>query len=130
MKNIFILLSHKITPEQEKEIYEDLKCKNIFYLSEDLQKIWSNINPEGGLPLDKISEIVQLLNKESKEGDYILVQGDVGAVFYIVDWCFKNDRIPIYATTKRIFQEEKLPDGSIRNTHIFKHENFRKFVQF
>jgi len=130
MKNIFILLSHKITPEQEKEIYEDLKCKNIFYLSEDLQKIWSNINPEDELPLDNINEIIRFLDRESKEGDYILVQGDVGAVFYTVDWCLMTSRIPVYATTKRIFQEEKLPDGSIRNTHIFKHENFRQYVKF
>jgi len=130
MKHIYILLSHKLTPEQEKEIFDSLKCKTIHFLDDCFQKIWSNISPEGELPVDKINEIIQFLNRESKEGDYIVVQGDSGAVFYLVDWCFKNDRIPIYATTKRIFQEEKLPDGSIKNIHTFKHENFRKYVQY
>ena len=60
--------------------------------------------------------------------DYILIQGDFGATYFLVDYCKKrNYAIPIYATTERKSVEEVQEDGSIKTQRIFKHKRFRLY---
>ena len=127
MKKIFLLFSHKLTNEQIQELKGRFKIEKIINLSSDLQSLWSNFPPENNFPKKIADKFIEYLQNNSQKEDFVLVQGEFGLVFYIVDWCLKNNRIPIYSTTKRIFKEENQPDGSIKNIHIFKHVNFRKY---
>ena len=62
-----------------------------------------------------------------KKGDYILIQGDFGACFLMVQFAFEKGFIPIYSTTEREAVETHGEDGSVSLTHRFKHRIFRRY---
>ena len=128
MPNLHLFFSHTLTPEQVKDAHEKLGCKNIISLPDDLQKKWQQIPPEGEIDDFIIKPFIEYLSQETEVVDYVLVQGEFGMSFIIVNWCLKNNRIPIYATTKRVIIEEKQADGSVKKTNIFKHIQFRRYV--
>ena len=101
--------------------------ENINYPPENIQKIWANIDPEGELNIDNLDTILNWLNDSMKKHDYICIQGEFGAAFYVVEYCFKKGFTPVYATSKRIYEESKSKDGSVTRKHIFKHVTFRKY---
>ena len=130
MKKLFLLFSHEITDEQLKDAKKNMGIDDIVNMPEELKKNWKSISPKGELNLKKIEPVLKWLKKESSKGDYVLVQGEYGVTFYIVGFCFKNNLIPIYATSKRVYKEDKNQDGSVVRKHIFKHVNFRKYEKF
>jgi len=67
------------------------------------------------------------LRKTGKTGDFVLIQGEFGATYFTVDFCFQNNLIPIYATSKREYREEPQQDGSVVRVHRFKHVQFREY---
>jgi len=130
MPNLFLLFSHTLTPEQEHEIEKKLKVGFIAPLPKDLQKIWSNIKPKGELDIKSLDEITSWLENFATKDDFVLIQGEFGATVYLVNFCFDAGLIPIYATTKRIYEETKKEDGTIERKHIFKHVNFRRYMRW
>jgi len=69
-----------------------------------LQKIWSNITAGQGYCCYH-KEFKVYLEASASRGDYILIQGDLGMVFSLVNWCLRRGMIPIYSTTKRTVME-------------------------
>ncbi len=130
MKTLFLIFSHKLTIEQQKEAKNGLKIEKIVYLPENLQKIWSNIEAKDELKTEKLKEITKWLEKTAQKEDYILIQGEFGATFFLVDFCFQSNLIPIYATSKRIYEEKINDDGTVERKHIFKHVNFRRYRKY
>ncbi len=126
--NLLVIMSHSLSDTQMEEAKEVLKVNCIKTLPSPLQQIWSNIDPEGELPIDVLEPIKDWILKESEKKDYVLVQGEFGATFYIVDYCFNVDRIPIYATTKREVEEKVEGDKTI-TYRTFKHVNFRRYIR-
>jgi hypothetical protein len=57
----------------------------------------------------------------------VLIQGDFGATFLMVNFAFEKGLIPIHSTTEREATEELQPDGSVRLSHRFLHKRFRKY---
>ena len=127
VKQVFLLFSHQLTPPQIEELENKFGVDKIVYLPEELQNIWSNIPPE--LPTIKthLQDVLSWLKENSNPGDLVLVQGEVGAVFIVVNFCIKEGLNPIYATTKREVSEEKLDDGTIQVNRKFSHVRFRQF---
>ena len=126
--NLLVIMSHKLSGLQIREAKEVLKVKEIKTLPSPLQETWSNIDPEGELKTEILKPIKAWILEESEEKDYVLVQGEFGATFYIVDYCLNIDTIPIYATTKR--QVEERVEGNKTITYrTFKHVNFRKYIR-
>lgn len=130
MPNLFLLFSHTLTPEQEREIEKKLKVGFITPLPTDIQKIWSNIKPKGDLDIKSLDLITDWLEDFATMGDFVLIQGEFGATHYLVDFCFDAGLIPIYATTKRDYEEKTNSDGTVERKHIFKHVNFRRYVKW
>ena len=124
--NFYLFFSHSLTETQIKEIKTIFKCSKIIPLPSNLQELWSNIRPEGNLA-SILTKFQNYLGTNSKAGDYVLVEGDFGATFAIVDWCIANGRIPVYATTERIAEEERKKNGTVKLVHTFKHVMFRKY---
>jgi len=127
---LFLLFSHKLTDEQIDEAEDKLDVSEIKYLPENLQKLWSMVSPEGELSLERLRKITDWIVKNSEKNDFILIQGEYGSTFYIVDFCFNTGLIPIYSTSERVYSEKTNGDGSIKREHIFKHVNFRKYKRF
>jgi len=127
MRQVFLLFSHRLTPQQLDELKDKYKVDKIVYLPTELQHIWSNIPPE--LPSIKhhLQDLLNWLKQNSSPGDLVLVQGEFGAVFILVSFCMKEGLVPIYATTKREVSEKNLDDGTVQVNRKFSHVRFREF---
>ena len=123
---MYLLFSHKLTDEQIKDAKNSLGIGEFIYLPKSLQNVWSNIPAE----LETLDEILihikNFLNK-AKKGDYVLVQGDFGAVYQMVNFAKSLGLIPIYATTKRESVELKI-DNKVVKKSIFRHIRFREYL--
>ena len=125
---MFLFFSHKLTPEQIKDAKENLGIEEFIYLPENLQKKFSNVPPE----IDNIKEysedFINFLKENSSNKDYVLIQGDFGVVFWVVEYCKKNNLKAVYSTTKRVVREEKI-GGKIVKISEFKHIKFRFYFK-
>ncbi|SHK20632.1 hypothetical protein SAMN02745227_01781 [Anaerobranca californiensis DSM 14826] len=121
-----VILSHKLTDEQVEELQIRFNVKEILYLPDELQRIWSNIDPLGELPIEKLQKILDWIEGEKGEEIVVIAQGDFGATCYIVDYCFKKGYKALYATSKRQVKEE-IVNGEVITTRVFKHVNFRLY---
>ena len=127
MPTLHLLFSHNLTDPQENEAKEILKCDSIKPLPFELLQLWKQIPPEGEIDKNLLCKFKNYLHTESLEDDFVLVQGDFGVAFNIVNWCLQNNRIPVYATTNRIAKEIKNQDGSIKKINVFQHIQFRRY---
>ena len=123
---MFLFFSHKLTEEQIKDAKENLGVKEFIYLPKDLQEKFSNVPPE----IDNIKEysldFIEFLKKNVSKEDYVLIQGDFGIVFWLVEYCKENNLKAVYSTTKRISKEKNI-DGKVVKISEFKHIKFRKY---
>jgi len=122
---MYLLFSHTLTDSQIDDAKSTLKVDKFIYLPKNLQKIWSEIPPE----LDSLDEYLNKIKhfiKSANKGDYVLIQGDFGAVYHMVNFAKELGLIPIYATTKRESIELKQGNKIIKKS-IFKHIKFRKY---
>ena len=127
-KSIFLLFSHKLTDSQ----IEELKSKSIasfVYLPGSLQALWSNVPPDLKGLREYLKPIIEWLKANARKGDWVLVQGDFGAVFTVVDFCFRNGLVPVYATTNRVAIEKFSGNGSLKLSH-FEHVMFRRYERW
>ncbi|HEY8542383.1 MAG TPA: CRISPR-associated protein Csx20 [Pseudothermotoga sp.] len=130
MNKLFLIFNHKLTEEQQNDIFSNLKVSEVINLPPELSNFWSNIPPDIDLNHEIFTELEDFLlqNKDPKVNNYCLIQGDFGATVYMVYWCYKNGFIPIYATTKRVSKEIRKEDGTVEVIKIFKHERFRRYI--
>ncbi len=97
-------------------------------LPEHLQARWSNVPPHLESIDDHLRPILDWLGEQTQPGDYVLVQGDFGAVYLSVIYAFAVGLIPLYATTERQVVEIPQPDGSVQVQRTFRHVRFRKYA--
>jgi len=123
---MFLLFSHKLTDEQIKDAKENLGVDEFVYLPPDLQKKFSNVSPE----LEDIKEyskiFIDFLKDNAKKEDFILIQGDFGVVFNVVEFCKESNLKAVYSTTKRVVKEQVI-DGKVVKISEFKHIRFRRY---
>jgi len=127
MPNIYLIFSHKLTSEQEKDLRQNWQVENFIGLPEHLQELWSNIPPD--LPeLNRYLEpIKHWLKENARSGDLVLIQGDFGAVYIMVNYAFELRLIPVYATTERLIKKEISSKGEVALNRIFRHKIFRVY---
>ncbi len=128
-KSLFLLFNHQLTSEQENDARDSLKISNIQSLPLELKAFWRQIPPHLPAITQFLQPIRTWLAAQAQPDDYVLIQGDFGACFLMVNFAFKNKLIPIYSTTVRKAVEEIAEDGSIKLIHRFKHQIFRKYNQ-
>ena len=114
---------------QKSDAHKDLKITKIIEAPPHIKKIWANIDPTSDLNTIKLDEVVSWIKENSSKQDYILVQGEYGATFYIVDYCFKNNLIPVYATSIRRVEESRKGEEVITN-RVFVHQGYRKYIRY
>ncbi len=123
---LYVLINHTLFAEQVSDAYKHLGVDEIAYFPEEALKVWGNISPHVNYIKDKLYPIYDYMNKTCEEGDYLLVQGDSGATFQVVQKALSLKLIPVYATTKRQ-AVEKFVDGKSIKTSVFKHVMYRKY---
>jgi len=127
MPDMILLLNHELSENQIKDAVNTFGIKNFIYPPDAIRKIWMGVNPKGDDVTYQLDSVMSWLEYTTKNGDFILVQGEYGAAFFIVDYCFKTGLIPVYATSERQYAERKLIDGSVERKHVFKHIQFRRY---
>ena len=126
MADAYVLLNHKLSAVQTQQLMER-GVDHIIRPPESISALWQGIPPSGPLPVPSLGKITDWLQKNAKSGDFVLVQGEFGATCFIVDYCFQNKLIPIYATSERKYREEPQKDGSVVRIHRFSHVQFREY---
>ena len=126
MKKMFLIISHILTSEQKAEAREKYNITNFTSLPDELQTLWSQVPAELPSIRKYIMPIKNWLATNANSGDIVLVQGDFGATFMIVDYCLDNNLLPVYATTKRNVEETILNENII-SKRKFSHVFFRLY---
>ncbi len=127
MPKLFLLFSHTLTDTQTADARQSLGVTDFITLPEDLQGCWSNVPPEPEGIHAHLRPVLNWLEQQAQPGDYVLAQGDFGAVYMTVDFALQRELIPIYSTTVRQMNEIGLPDGSVRKQSQFRHVRFREY---
>lgn len=130
---MLVLLNHALTEEQKKDAQVNLGVVSFVEPSQDIRSIWSNIIPEGGLNNEygkQLKKVIDWIQVNSMRDDYVLVQGEFGATYYVITYCIINGLIPIYATTRREAVEVIREDGSVEKKQVFRHVQFREYLDW
>ena len=130
MKTLFLIFNHTLTQKQKTDAQVSLGIANFKALPQTLLNAWANVDPKGELNLEAFDKIVFWLSENSSRNDFVLVQGDFGATFYLVDYCFKKGLIPIYATTLRATTEYIDGREQVKKISQFEHVSFRKYRKY
>jgi len=127
MSDLFLIFNHEITSLQQEDARENLGVDRIVDLPPDLKKLWRRIPPD----LEEIGKYLEpvkrWLSGHASQSDYVLIQGDFGACYMMVNFAIENGLIPVYSTTHREVAEEYGENGSVNIIHRFKHVAFREY---
>lgn len=122
MKKFFVFTSHQLNEEQINDAKSKFDTQEFVYLPSVLQEKWSNV-PAYLTSLDNfVKPFYKFLQENAKQGDVIMIQGDFGLSYNLIDYAKSLDLIPVYATTKRDSVEK---DGV--KISVFKHIRFRVY---
>mgnify|MGYP000576647311 CR=1 FL=1 len=86
MKKMFLLFSHKLTQTQKDDAIKTLGIDEFVYLPENLQILFSNIPSDLNNLDEYLLPIKDFLKENSRFGDVVLIQGDFGAVYHMVNF--------------------------------------------
>lgn len=123
---MFLLFSHTLTHSQQTDAILNLSVGDFIPLPEDLQDLWSNVSPENDQLSDYLEPIKVFLTQNAQKKDYILIQGDFGCTYHMVDFCKKKNLIPLYSANKRDAKEIRSEDENrVTKISAFEHVKFR-----
>ena len=121
-KKFFVFTSHKLTQEQIDDAISKFDVQEFIYLPDELQQKWSNVPADLISLNDVVRPFYKFLYENTKQGDVIMIQGDFGLSYDLINYAKSLDLIPIYATTQRNSIEK---DGV--KISVFKHVIFREY---
>ena len=124
---MFLIFNHEITSRQKEDVYISLGVQQITDLPYDLKELWRQVPPDLTEISRYLEPVKEWLAENASRSDYVLIQGDFGACYIMVNFAFKKGFIPIYSTTERQAVEEHGDDGTVKLTHQFKHHIFRRY---
>lgn len=127
MSTIFLIFSHILTDAQKLDLEQNYNVNNYIVLPSNLQKIWSDINPSAGDIREGLEKIYLYVLERHIEGDICLVQGDFGAIYYLVTKLENSGINCYYSTTERISKDVE-ENGKIMKKSVFKHVRFRRYM--
>lgn len=123
MNSMHLFFSHQLSDEQIKDAKTSLNITEFKALPKDLQTRFSNVPPSLDNLDDYAKDFYEYIDKNTKKGDFLLISGDFGLCFKLINYAKAKSLKPVYATTKR----EVLKDENGVKQSIFKHIKFREF---
>ena len=125
--SLILLFNHRLTQAQEADARSSLGVGSIVAAPPEISTIWAGIPPAADAIAATLDPVVNWLATEGNPGDFVLIQGDFGATYLMVNAAIRLGLIPVYSTTQRQAVEEHKPDGSVHIGHIFSHVQFRRY---
>ena len=126
MKKLFLLFSHTLTKSQESDAKASLGIEEFVALPNNLQTLWSNIPPQLTKLDDYLEPLKEYIRNKSKEGDIILIQGDFGGCYEMVNFVKSLGLKAVHSTTTRDVVE-KTVNGKVEKFSRFEHVIFRQY---
>ena len=126
MRKMFLLFSHSLTNIQIEDGKNNLEVKDFIPLPKELQLLWSNIPSELVLLKEYLRPFRNFLAENSEYGDVVLIQGDFGAVYQMVNFAKDLGLKAVYATTQRTIEEIVIEGKTVKES-IFQHRRFREY---
>jgi hypothetical protein len=126
MKKLFLLFSHTLTPAQELDAKESLNIENFVTLPNDLQQLWSNIPPYLKDISGYLEPLKEYIQNNAEDGDVLLVQGDFGGCYEMINFIKSLGLTAVHSTTTRDVVE-KTVNGKVEKFSRFEHVIFRLY---
>lgn len=124
---LFLLFNHGLTDRQVADAHRSLAVERIVEPPARIKDLWRRIPPDLPRIEAYLHPVCRWLAEAAEPGDRVLIQGDFGACWLMVDYAFKQELVPVYSTTERRAEEHRHPDGQVTLTHRFRHRRFRKY---
>lgn len=125
-ENVFAFF-HNLSEIQLNDAKSNWEVSEVVSLPNKLQDIWSNIPADIEKLREYLLPIRNFLAENSQYGDVVLIQGDFGAVYQMVNFSKDLGLIPVYATTSREIEEFEENGKTIKKS-IFEHIRFREYL--
>ena len=125
--SLFLIFNHNITSVQETDARNSLGVQGIIDMPSDIKELWQQIPPDLSKISSWLNPVKDWLAQNSIINDYVLIQGDFGACYIMVNFAFEIGLIPVYSTTERKAVEKHDDDGTVKLVHHFRHQKFRKY---
>lgn len=123
---MLLLFSHQLSEEQIQEAKDVWHVETFIHMPSELQQAWSNVSPDLESLQGILKPIQNFIKESAQKDDIVIIQGDFGACYAMVNFAKKLDLVPVYATTKRIVSES-LENEKLVKKSIFEHGRFRKY---
>lgn len=123
------MLNHELTPMQIKELEHVFFVSCIVYPDNYLNSLWAGIPTVQALTADDLSPFTLWIDENSHSKDLIIIQGEFGASFFLIEYAFSKGLIPLHSVTKRVAHETK-EDETIIRTYTFQHICFRRYLRY
>jgi hypothetical protein len=124
---LFLLFNHRLTERQAEDARTSLGIRSIVEPPAEVRQLWQTVAPDLPAIADYIAPVRNWLAGSASRNDHVLIQGDFGATYLMVQFAFELGLIPVYSTTKRQAEEQHGEDGSVMLTHRFRHCQFRRY---
>ena len=128
MKTAFCLINHQLTENQITELRENYSVSNIKYPEPALSQAWAQIPATQQLDMKPINSVIEWL-ADAKAGDLVIIQGEYGSTFLLVDYTMKNKLVPLHAVSKRISKEIRVGE-QVQKQNVFEHVCFRAYEYY
>lgn len=123
------LMNHTLLDSQITDAKQSFGSLEFIEPPQCLKSLWSNISPYEPAISEILKPVVEWLNTTAVKDDFILIQGDFGACYLIVNYAIDSQLIPLYATTRRLSSDSIDQNDCITTQRQFKHIRFRKYGQ-
>ncbi|GAB1464850.1 CRISPR-associated protein Csx20 [Aliarcobacter cryaerophilus] len=100
---------------------------NLYIYSKTSKYFFSNIPSDLNNLDEYLLPIKDFLKENSRFGDVVLIQGDFGAVYHMVNFSKNLGLKSVYATTNRVIEEILVDEKTIKKS-IFEHVMFRRYI--
>ena len=87
---LFLIFNHEITGVQEKDALSSLGVDVIEDLPGDLKALWRQVPPALPRIRGYLRPVMEWLGARAEKGDYVLIQGDFGACFIMVNFALEK----------------------------------------
>ena len=121
-----VLFNHTLTDAQRDDAAKSLGVSAFIEPPPELRAIWSGLPPEAETLAPTLAPLFAWLEQNGRPGDHLLVQGDFGATFLLAQKALALGLVPLYSTTRREAEEERVGDA-VRLSHRFRHVRFRRY---
>jgi len=124
---LFLLFNHTATEDQLSDARSSLGVNRFVEPTPNIQMLWRKVPPDLKTISAYLDPVKDWLADSSTKGDFVLIQGDFGATYFMVRFSLEIGLVPIYSTTERQVTEEHGPNGQVHLSHTFHHRRFRLY---